>query len=587
MSLQARERFARMMEKAVFPLILLLYSLRHIRYGIDLADTAYNYANFRYMGTAHMDPMWLFSTYLATAVGHVLTLLPGGHTLLFMNLYTGLFAGTLAVISYVFCRKRLHIPAWIVFLGEFVALSLCWCPTSLLYNYLTYLLFFGCMFLLYDGLTKKKRSFLILAGALLGTNVFVRFSNLPQMALILVVWGYGIICRKKFGKVAQETGWCVLGYGAAAGIWLSLLAVRYGIGSYIEGIKRLFSMTDTASDYKASSMILGMLKSYADMGYWVLRIGVFFGAALVVCFLFSRKAPWACKIFSAIMALASVVWLYTRGFCPPPFYEYTAMLRPATLFLLGALCVCALRLLQKKTPKEEKLLAMLTAMQILLSAIGSNNLLYPSINSLFVAAPYLFFCLYRLCGKAELFPAKAFALLLTAVFAFQSIGFGAVFVFGEPGGVKKLDTKVENNAILRGVRTNSERAEQLSELSAYVTENGLGGSEVILYGNIPSLSFYLGMPSAFNPWSDLASYKTSVLKEALSVLSHPPVIILEAKYVRFLSEGEEGLLQAGYTEKEASVVAADGKFAAIAVYMDELGYTQQFCNEKFSLYEVK
>ena len=57
--------------------------------------------------------------------------------------------------------------------------------------------------------------------------------------------------------------------------------------------------------------------------------------------------------------------------------------------------------------------------------------------------------------------------------------------------------------------------------------------------------------------------------------------------MRFLSRGEEGLLQAGYTEKEASVVAADGKFAAIAVYMDELGYTQQFCNEKFSLYEVK
>lgn len=177
--------------------------------------------------------------------------------------------------------------------------------------------------------------------------------------------------------------------------------------------------------------------------------------------------------------------------------------------------------------------------------------------------------------------------MLTAVFAFQSIGFGTVFVFGEPGGVKKLDTKVENNAILRGVRTNSERAEQLSELSAYVTENGLGGSEVILYGNIPSLSFYLEMPSAFNPWSDLASYQTSVLKEALSSLSHPPVIILEAKYEKFLSEGEAGLLQAGYTEKEVSATAADGKFAAIAVYMDELGYTQQFCNEKFSLYEVK
>lgn len=78
-----------------------------------------------------------------------------------------------------------------------------------------------------------------------------------------------------------------------------------------------------------------------------------------------------------------------------------------------------------------------------------------------------------------------------------------------------------------------------------------------------------------------------MLKEALSSLSHPPVIILEAKYGKFLSEGEAGLLQAGYTEKEVSAAAADGKFAAIVAYMDELGYTQQFCNEKFSLYEVK
>ena len=48
--------------------ILAFYPLRHINVGLDLWDTGYNYANFTYMGMEHMDPMWLFSTYLSNAV---------------------------------------------------------------------------------------------------------------------------------------------------------------------------------------------------------------------------------------------------------------------------------------------------------------------------------------------------------------------------------------------------------------------------------------------------------------------------------------------------------------------------------------
>ena len=74
----------------VFVAILVLYPLRHIAWGLDLWDTGYGYANFEYMGTQHMDPMWLFSTYLTTAIGHFFSLLPGAGTLIGMNFYTGL-----------------------------------------------------------------------------------------------------------------------------------------------------------------------------------------------------------------------------------------------------------------------------------------------------------------------------------------------------------------------------------------------------------------------------------------------------------------------------------------------------------------
>ena len=98
------------MEKAVeigrkylyrlYPLILLLYPLRHIRVGAEWWDTGYNYGNFTYMD--HMDPMWLLSTYLGNAAGHLLTLLPGGGTMLGMNIYTGLFVSFLALGGYFF-----------------------------------------------------------------------------------------------------------------------------------------------------------------------------------------------------------------------------------------------------------------------------------------------------------------------------------------------------------------------------------------------------------------------------------------------------------------------------------------------------
>ena len=74
----------------LFVAVLVLYPLRHIAWGLDLWDTGYGYANFEYMGTRHMDPMWLFSTYLTTAIGHFLSLLPGAKTLIGMNFYTGL-----------------------------------------------------------------------------------------------------------------------------------------------------------------------------------------------------------------------------------------------------------------------------------------------------------------------------------------------------------------------------------------------------------------------------------------------------------------------------------------------------------------
>ena len=159
----------------LFVAVLVLYPLRHIAWGLDLWDTGYGYANFEYMGTRHMDPMWLFSTYLTTAIGHFLSLLPGAKTLIGMNFYTGLSISLLAVLGYYFCTKVLKIPAWLTFLGEFTAVSFCWCPTGSFYNYVTYIFFLISVICLYLGLSRGKGGLLFAAGVALGCNVLALF----------------------------------------------------------------------------------------------------------------------------------------------------------------------------------------------------------------------------------------------------------------------------------------------------------------------------------------------------------------------------------------------------------------------------
>lgn len=386
----------------------------------------------------------------------------------------------------------------------------------------------------------------------------------------------------------------MLGYIGAVLCFMGFFALRYGLSSYVEGIRRLFAMTETATDYKASSMLYRIFSEYIENLYWVNRILFFAVPGIIVCMILPKSFKWVKRIACAVFAAAAAVWLYTRkdaqgnsSFCDLRFDEYSSMQKPATLFLILTLVVCLVRVFGKKTEKKEKLLAGLIFLSVLLTSIGSNNGLFTSFNNLFLAAPYVLWNIYRLCrSKKEwkiplILPMKVLAIMFTAIFLFQSIGFGTRFVFAEATGVKSTAAAVENNAVLKGIRMSEEKARLLSEISAYVSENKLTGREVILYGYIPSLSFYLEMPSAFNPWSDLASYSTSSMeaameetKKELAEDKEPPVVILNKDFA-----ADDGTLP------ELPVVS-DPKLAVIMQFMKDYNYQETFSNDKFVLYEA-
>ncbi len=655
---QNRAKQIRRVLEILMVLALALYPLRHIHRGLDLWDVGYNYANFQYMGTESMDPMWLFSTFLATALGHLYTLLPFGKTLLGMNFYTGMMVSIIAVVAYIFCTRRLKIPYIAAFIGEFIAINLCWCPTALLYNYLTYFLLLVGVINLYVGLKDGKRRYLYAAGVCLGLNIFTRFSNLPEAGLIVGVWAYeflvmlersrekSVAVKKKegrefFKRIGIRSFWCILGYASAVGGMLLFIGLRYGIDEYLAGIKSLFAMTEEATGYTAYSMLyliyvgyrknlvwIGIVMAFVLLGTLIVAAGKLADAQLRITWdkrgIFGKKFSYTgLSYFVCVLLAGGMVYLLCiikigtgsySEFGSGRFDEYSFMGVPGIVLTLIMILWAFGEIFFTKDDINDKLISGLILLVLLISPIGSNNGLYTVINNLFLAAPWFVGRLWRLIAREESyalrmkpffkenkekslvirhllllksgfsnFPLKIFLLALLGLCSVRFIMFGATFSFSEASNSRNAHSVIEDEPMFRGIRMPEDKAVAMDGLMDYLDSNGLRkDKELITYGYLPALSFYLQMPSAFNPWMDLASYKYGIMKEQIDLIidmigseDKLPVIIVTPELAKYAD---------GKDDEEDALEITDKKFMLIMDLIDAGGYKLRYSNEKFAVF---
>lgn len=597
------KRKAKKILNILFLILLVLYPLRHIWLGVEVTDGAYSAGNYRFLD--HINPMWLFATYLANVTGHFLTGLPGGDTLMGLNAYTALFISVMAAAVYLFFTRVIRANRALVFFGELLAASLCWCPTTILYNYMTYLFFNLAIVVLYLGLVREKRVLMFAAGILLGMNVLVRFPNLTEASLILALWYYGVLQRKRVKDVVQETGICLAGYLAGAGLVLFSVAARYGLSEYIAGVARLMQMPSEAPDYSAVSMVLTVLLDYKFSAKWLFHMILLAGAGCLFSVLFhrgGRRFPIISLLGRTIFLggiLVLFCWWYRIGVFNIKYYTYESMFQWVAVFLILVIIAGIYVLFSEKFTRNEKLLSSMTLILIAMTPLGSNNHLYPNMNNMFLVFPFGLSLLGRflkslyeaggiIAGKAEmeisLFPVRAMLASFLGVMCLQCLMFGAVFTFRDGMSGQKRDTKIENNAILKGMVTNAPLAEAVEELTEYIEAEKLSDKSVILYGQIPGVSYMLDMPPAISTsWPDLASYHYEVMAEDMEKLreqtseAERPLIILGSGPERWI-RGEE------LTEAELVQYMINEKWFMLCDYMAEQGYERVFENGMFAVY---
>ncbi|MDE7187736.1 MAG: hypothetical protein K2O13_09550, partial [Lachnospiraceae bacterium] len=277
-----------------------------------------------------------------------------------------------------------------------------------------------------------------------------------------------------------------------------------------------------------------------------------------------------------------------RGVFNFRYYQDGSVYYPAVLFLTVTVLTAVLCLCRKRIGMESKAAAVLVLVQILVTPLGSNNYLFPIINNLFLAVPFVLGTGWRqMTGRKTKEPGEtavwSIPLVILVVFLLvQSVGFHSCFSFRDGIEGEKRDTVVEAPAKAAGVYTRQDNAAWLAELAEYIEQAELTGERVLLYGDIPGLGYLLDMPSALSTfWPDLASYRMVEFERDMAQMEEPPVIIVASPVAAYLNEDAEGMNWFGV---EQETLDGDEKLQFLRQYLEEHSYQETFGNGQYVVY---
>ncbi len=524
------------LEKFVFPVILLLWPLAAASQGVSVMDTTYSLTNYAYPES--IGPMWRFATFLANVLGSVLIRLPAGRTMLGMTVMCLLLISAAALTAYYTLGRM--IPKWMMFIGEMIAISYCWCPAVILYNYLTYLLLAiaGCLLFLAVSDVEEHRGLFMAAGALLGLNVLSRFANLTQPILILAVIFYGVITERSAKMIRRVVLWCVLGYVCGFGAGYLLSALLYGPSGYWSMIPQLFSSAGSAQSYTAGGMISSILSAYAHSLEWFAVMGACAAAGMIWFALpIVRRIRAAGRILYAAGILVLFRFFYGRGMFTANYQDYGSMFEWGMMLVIMTLILCVIDLTGAfNAGPEERFLSAVVLLEILILPFGSNNYTYPVLNCMFMSAPFMLWMFRRIWQETRYrdihFAWHSMGIAVIAAAIVQGGLFHCCFAFRDGTDGTARTAVMDDSSSAAGMYTTPENAKELEDLFAALRENSLQDRTLITFGNIPGLYYLCGMePALDTAWPDLDSYSTTAFSNALSRVDAQssavkPVIIL-------------------------------------------------------------
>lgn len=602
MRLQVSEKNKSLLENIIIPIALFIMSFHDFNRGVDLTDAGFSLSGFLYFdkmpGITGIPMFW------SNVLGFIFTRLPYGNTWIGCLFYCTFVIAISVVAAYFFCKKFLDYR--IVAVAEVFAIIYCWNPNSVLYDYLSFLLFELAMIVLLRGIETETSKYYIIAGIVLGVNTFVRLPNAAEIAAIVLVWFAGWYRKRAFKQIAGQTGVCVLGY--LIGLALSFVAIFivYDYLDFVEAIEELLLESSTNVDYGIVFMLLRTIKAVAIYYDYVLYFLFVLVSGSILVFLSSKFLGKCGKLRNGInFAIAIVVFSITlivyyvlaenENFFNSNWSDLSSVSGLCCVFLFWGVLVSLLNLFLICS-LETKLLALLFLGMFYVMPLGSNNHVYLVIMSMFMLIPlvvyhtivlekYIGGLLHkRLYGEEIIkIPYRAVLYASLVIMTIQSFQFGANYAFHD----ENVSITVEDDNTLYGMKTSPEKAGIIRHMINFCEENDLKGKEAIFYCNGPGLAFTLQLePALSSTWIDWYTTPAIQFEKEIDELreeKETPLIILSPRFSCYY-EQEWDKLSAMGVDKEYMVV--DEKWQILLEYMKDNSYLKCYENSWYVMYHV-
>lgn len=457
--------------------------------------------------------------WLTLFIGHWLGE-PFGGTVVNYKLAASFILALTAVLAYLGLsielghRWSLAVSLFITFL--FVSRSGEWVG----YNNLTAFFYVFGGVTLFFGLRDERRLLVLLAGGILGANIFIRFPNILGFGLALTIVLHGVLHRWRASKNIHWFSIFLIGYAAGVVAVLLLMRAHGHEDYYIEGVKYIFEMAFDTRSHHAGSLLINIFirdKFYA----LILSTIVFFFGIVILRLLIAR--PFHSQI-AGILA-AAVILAFAFHFTESWKWALTGIIYFGLIWIAWQ---------QRRDRPALVTLAFICLTILVIAPLGSNNGIRNAIYGYWLALPL---CLAWLWQRSKCaLPALPYLTdsgggrlaALTLGLSITGYGLFTAWTYAYRDSPNRFDlTHKIDHPLLAGTHTTEARAKVVGELLTELNRYVRAGDSLLAFPSLGALHYLTATkPMLNNPWPNLDSAPRLEAKLAKArTLGRLPVIV--------------------------------------------------------------
>jgi len=236
----------------IFPYLLIFQ-------GLDVTDIGFWLTNYQQIFIEPSSIQLLFSCWLSNVIGGIWIRMVGGLGLFGVKLGGAIVVSITCYLSYLILKD--YIKKEFLLIGLLLTEMIAFSGTSIILNYnnLPALFFTLAAYFFIKAILKEQYILFLFSGFLIGLNIFIRFSNILGILLVVVIFFYGYLKKIKISIQIRRSLYFFLGWCASIIMVIIIMKILGHYELYLNSLSGLFKMGTSSDSHHSGIMLIKLL----------------------------------------------------------------------------------------------------------------------------------------------------------------------------------------------------------------------------------------------------------------------------------------------------------------------------------------